>query len=152
MKISIHILIILIFTSCSNQEIEQLKKANSTLKAKNIELQTKIKSFDNAVVIPYDSLGKYLLPVACGPVKVKINESAEITTFLAWSKFPAGFKHDFKITNGIGVLQENDEEALKYVKIKYSESGEQSVGGEYILTFPNGKRKILSWMRYTIVE
>ena len=119
---------LLIFASCSNNELDKLRKENQNLRTQIEKQRVKLKSIKNAFIIPYDSIGQYMMPVTYGEPELKVHEKSEFSTMLTWSKFPKGINYEWQITKGAGDLKNKDsKELLKHVKYSYSESGEKEM-------------------------
>lgn len=98
-----------------------------------------IKRFENSIIIPYDSLSKYIIPTAFHPDQ-KTNIEGEITTLLAWAKFPDNINVEWSINRGKGTLKNKEyDDLFRSVLVKHDKPGEYDIYGTYKITLPNGE-------------
>lgn len=130
--------------------MDRLKSENEELKFENDLLKAQLKE---SFVIPYDSIGQYMMPVTFGLPELTVGEIGEYTTVLAWPKFPKGVEFDWKLLEGTGTLKNTaPNEAYKNVAFSYGEPGEKEERGVYKMTLPNGTEKTIMWVKPTVVK
>lgn len=139
---------LVLFASCNNDQMDLIKSENEELKAENDILKAQL---EDAFVIPYDSLTRYMIPFTFGMPEMKVNEKGVYTTCLAWTKFPEGVDFKWEVTNGNGVIKK-DYGAYKHVEFEYPTPGEKEEMGSYLLTLPTGEVKELVWIWPTVVK
>lgn len=134
-------------SSCSsNQEVEKLQAEIDMVKQEKLNLQLKLEKFENSIIIPYDSLSKYIIPTTFHPEQ-KTNIEGEFSTLLAWAKFPDDIKVEWSIKKGEGMLKNRTHENLfRSVLVKYDKPGVYDVYGTYKITLPNGTVLNQDWL------
>ena len=147
--------ILLVFLySCNSGELEELKNQNLILKSQIEKQQKELDLTKNAIVIPYDSLYKYTMPVTFGPDPIATNEEVTFQTMLAWTKFPKELNVKWEITRGEAELVNKNygDELNREVSHQFSSPGEKEIFGDYIVSFPNGKTRKMTWGRFVKVK
>jgi hypothetical protein len=154
MKYLTFTILLVIMYSCNSGELKGLKNQNLILKSQIEKQQKELDLTRNAIVIPYDSLHKYTMPVTFGPDPIATNEEVTFQTMLAWTRFPKELEVKWEITQGEAQLVSKDyrNELNREVIHKFSSSGEKEIYGDYIITFPNGKTRKMTWGRYVKVN
>lgn len=153
MKYSIIFLSLFLFTACNSSELDELRTENEQLNLEMDSLKAMVKRTDDAFVIPYDSITRYMMPVTFGPPALAVGEEGEYTTLIAWSKLPQGIDVDWKLIEGEGLPISNDRKELyKRVAVSYPQLGEKDERGVYALTLPNGTQKVMMWIKSTEVK
>ena len=154
MKYIIIPILTIFITSCNNTELEILKMENAELQEKLTKQQGLIESTENALIIPFDSLHHYFMPLTFGPDQLDVDEKVTFRTTLAWSKLPNGINVEWTLSDGKGNLIEKDygNDLMRDVEQKFITAGEKETYGDYILKYPNGKTKKLKWGRFVTVN
>lgn len=135
-----------ILSSCgSNHEIEKLNTEVINLIIENVDLQNKLDEYENAIVIKYEDIHKYINTVSFGGYEFDKNEKASFTTQLVLNKLPSNIKFQWK-SEPESMLVENDG-LTHYLTNTYTSSGDKLFEGEYELIFPNGQTKTMKWER-----
>jgi hypothetical protein len=144
----------LLIASCNNTELEELKTKNLELQKQLDIQQTELDKIEDAIVIPFDSLYQYCMPLTFGKDLLDNGEEVTFQTALAWAKFPNGIEVDWKITDGKAELIDKDykNDLMREVSQIHSTSGEKEIYGDYIITFPNGKTREMKWGRFVTVN
>lgn len=152
MKLLGLMIVALVLFSCTNK-VEHLEWENQKLTKELSRLKSKLKKYDNAFIIPFDSITDYMMPCTYGKLDLKRGENNEYTTTLIWSKFPKGIIYDWKINKGLGILKNVDKTSvMKQVRVRYLAVGEKEEQGAYCLLLPNGHKKVLTWIKPTTVK
>lgn len=144
-----YILSLILITSCTNSRVQELEHENEHLAMELLKQQF---ALDNSIVIPYDSISKYMMPVCFGARNTLVGESDEFRTFLAWSKLPPPIEYNWSIIQGAEQTSFKDSlELSKRVSFSYSTPGEKEIIGNYELIFPDGNTQNIIWLSYTSV-
>lgn len=148
------LVIILFLCSCGDKTNEQnLKNENERLKKIEIQYLKQTEILENSIVIPYDSLSNYFLPMTCGYDIIEVNEKVQFTTLLAWHKLPSNIKIEFVYDKSDAQLSDKKPTDLNRHLIQtFNVKGEKETYGEYIITFPNGKKESFRWGRFVTVK
>lgn len=143
----------LLFVACTNKKIEQLELENQELKQAIIILRKQQRIMENSVVIPYDSIPNYMMPVSFGSPSLKVAENASYTVLMAWAKFPVEVRSIFKLTKGQGKITETEKDkTMQKIYYSYSKPGKMEEEGAYSITLPNGRNRELGWLKLTTVK
>jgi len=139
-------------SACNNSELSKLRLENQEFK-KTISLQEKrLKSYENSVVIPYDSLNSYILPMTYYST-INTNEAGEFITTLAWRKLPDNMKVSWSVQQGeVMNVDKGYDNLNRYVTVKYNLPGEYEIRGTYKLEMPNGTSRENDWKAFIQVE
>jgi hypothetical protein len=160
-KRALHVVPIFLFltllgvvTACAtNSNDAALRSANQRLHELELRCQKQKKQIENSLMIPYDSLGNYMMTITFGQDVIQPNETVEFTTVLAWKKLPANIQTAFVYDRDAATLRNEKYTDLKrYLNQSYNKQGDKLTTGAYRLTFPTGKQTLLGWSRYVTVK
>lgn len=149
-NVALMIISLIFIVSCEDHsELESLEIENNRLNIELRELEDELASYSNSMVIPYDSLEKYVVTTTFGPPQIKKGEIDTFHTSLALVKFPDDINIEWSITDGgAKLVEKNYSSLMRTVCHRFDTSGTKKVFGNYELTFPNGKKTEMVWGRY----
>lgn len=143
-------LILFFLHSCADKN-ESLIEENVKLRQRNAQLELKLK---NALVIEYDSLQNYIVPVTFGHPNFAVGTRDTFQIYLALHRLPRGIEVKFELLDNSSELLSggNANELTSSVVSKNDSSGIKKVLGKYVLKYSNGKSLDKLWLRQTTVK
>lgn len=140
------LILILVLSACSNQsehrELLKIRKENALLKKK-------LDRYNQDLIITPENMHKYVGALAYGPASVKTNES--------FSTYCHLYLHDLPLK--IDCIMDQENQSVKTsgkishsIQSSFPGSGERIFSGEYIVTFPNGKKWSIPWENRVMVK
>lgn len=137
---------LLVCSSCNSnakdKKIAKLEKANAALKEK-------LASYNDAIVITHENIGKYVGAIAVGPEQVEKNEVSEIGTYLYLQDLPVDIQWEDDQENQ-SVKEPN--QIIRYIRNSFPGAGTRTFTGKYTVTFPNGEQWSIPWQKELIVK
>ncbi|GAB5418947.1 MAG: hypothetical protein Crog4KO_00720 [Crocinitomicaceae bacterium] len=103
--------------SCNRSELEALKKENEYLKGILDRANWKLDTYDNAFVIPHDSISKYFVSIAVGETSVEIGDTCNFASGIGLYKFPKGYKWEDSLILGAATREDNNSTFANYSAI-----------------------------------
>jgi hypothetical protein len=148
------LLILLLIYSCNNKSNnENILKEINRLKQVELQYNKQSKLLNNSIIIPFDSLSNYLMPVSFGNDVLKVNEKVQFTTGLVLQKLPSNIKTKFVYNEKeVKLIDEKPTDLNRYLTQSFKDKGEKETYGEYIITLPNGNQKSFRWGRFVLVK
>jgi len=134
----------------SNTSNNSGDKEIAQLRIENIKLKKKLASYEDAIILTPENIGKYVVAISFSQSKGKRNEEIQHYTSLALKKVPKHIKVEWESTPEPMSLKEDG--IARYSNNIYESPGKRKFKGSYTLIFPSGKEWNIPWEREYIVE